>query len=105
MTASTRPREADISRYRHGCDPPEQKAKVASLSACKGRRALTRFRIHPQFFDFTQRKGKVKTARCGIGLFEQAEVSVLPSGAVGSNANVSAILREPLNESVYSGLV
>src|SRR5215467_14333042 len=36
MTSSTRPRECDTSRYRHGCDPPQKKSKIASLSDCKG---------------------------------------------------------------------
>jgi hypothetical protein len=36
MTSSTRPRECDTSRHRHGCDPPQKKSKVASLSDCKG---------------------------------------------------------------------
>ena len=78
MNSSSRPRESDISRYRHGCDPPEHRAKVPSLSACKGRRPLTQFLIQlvplqrillALVFRFIQRKGKIKTKRCGIEPF------------------------------------
>ena len=93
MTSSTRPREADISRYRHGCDPPEQKAKVASLSACKGRRALTRFRIQliqlqciflPPVFRFQSKKRESENGE-GAGLaFSSRLMSVgCPVRAVG----------------------
>jgi hypothetical protein len=98
MTSSTRSRESDISRSRHGYDPPERKAKVASLSAYKGRRALTRFLIQlirlqrillASVFRFHSKKRESKNGAVPDWAFS----SRLPSWAVGSNPNLFAFRR------------
>lgn len=84
-------RECNISRYRHGCDPPEQNAKVATLSACKGRRALTRFLnqliqlqriLLASVFRFHSKNRESKNGELrGLGFFEQPDASFLRVGS------------------------